>query len=338
MALLGDILLREVPDALIAGMASGDLKVHGSIIRSISSGRIVGHLQETSALSGLGNLLGGTASLPLQGLDLVGQTVAMVQNEQIKHAVAVVQQLQLANLALGAVGIGVSVAGTAVLWRKIDIVEKQVAGLAATLDALLNKVEALRQDRIADDLARLRAVADQMNEAWLLTDPVPQWDDVAREAHVLGSIFERRAVAIIEAGEHDPSVAEPMLAALGLASATRVAARLASGATVAAREAAAVSAETMANLTGHFGLGSALLKRMQGHRAATGSAAWRVALTSHAEMVRPLLTDQRDRVTALASSGLTIGEIDRQGIDGRAWLEAAREEKDAPLLCLQSRA
>jgi hypothetical protein len=40
----GAVLLREVPEHILAGVRLGDFKVYGSIIRSLRSGRIVGHL------------------------------------------------------------------------------------------------------------------------------------------------------------------------------------------------------------------------------------------------------------------------------------------------------
>lgn len=331
---IGSVLLREVPDALTAALSTGELKVHGSVIRSISTGRIVGHLQETSLLHKLSGLLRGAAGLPLPGLNLAGQTISIVQNEQIKRAVAVVHRMQLANLAVGAVGIGVSVAGTAALWLKIDTIEKQVAALAGTLDHILSAVEALRRDRIADDLARLRAVTEQMNEAWLLSDPIGQWNAVARDAHLLGAVFERRLAAIVEADERDPALAEPMLAALAIATATRISARLAGGSTSAAREAASAGAETMDNFMEHFSLASAILKRTKADTAEAGSMPWSMAVKEHGAAMASLLDEQRNRVTALASGGLTIAELERQGIDGREWLRAAREE-DIPFLFLR---
>ncbi|MBB5684447.1 hypothetical protein [Sphingobium boeckii] len=335
MTIVGNFFWRKVPEHLIAALKTGELKVYGSIIRSISTGRIAGHLQQTSALHEIGDLVRGGMSLPLQGLGLASQTATVIQNEQIKRAVAAIQELQLTNLAFGAVGIGVSVASTAILWRKIDAVERQVSSIAGTLDMILSSVEALKQDRIVDDFARLRAVVEQMNEAWILSDPARQWNDVARDAHNLSSVFERRIIAIIDTGEVDPIVAEPMLSALSLATDTRISARLASGATLAAREVASAGAETMSKFAGHFGLGTAALKRMESDAVQAGSLSWAEAFKRHETELRQLLTDQRARVTALASNGLTISEIERQGIHGRKWLEAAREE-DVPFLYLNA--
>lgn len=117
---LANVVLREVPAELLAGVASGQYRVAGSIIQSVSSGRVVGHLQETSAISALLNF--SPLSLPQMAID----TVSVVQNEQIKAAIAVVQSLQIANLAASGMGIGVSVAGAAILAKRIARVEEKV--------------------------------------------------------------------------------------------------------------------------------------------------------------------------------------------------------------------
>ena len=55
------------------------------------------------------------------------------------------------------------------------------------LDRLAKRVEILRQGRIAEDFTRLRTAAEMMDEAWLLTDPGPQWRQVASEAHAIAN-------------------------------------------------------------------------------------------------------------------------------------------------------
>ena len=44
MTMLANVLVREVPAEHLTGVGRGDYQVFGSIIRSTTSGRIVGHL------------------------------------------------------------------------------------------------------------------------------------------------------------------------------------------------------------------------------------------------------------------------------------------------------
>ena len=124
--MLGGRVLREVPARFVEGVGTGEYKVFGSIIRSRLTNRIVGHLQETSGLSKMASLamapanpLGAAAS----AAELIGQCVLYSQNRAILNAVKTIEQLQIASLAVGVVGIGVSIAGTALILERIKRVE-----------------------------------------------------------------------------------------------------------------------------------------------------------------------------------------------------------------------
>lgn len=336
--ILGNVLLRQVPAHLLAGVQSGELNVYGSIIRSMANGQIVGHLQETTGLCKLGaSALAAPASLPLSGAgfaaDLIGHGVSYAQNEQIKAAVNVVHNLQIANLAVGAVGIGISVAGFAVLSAKINRLEGKLDAVTDRFAEVARAVDALRRDRITNDFTRLRTIAEQMDEGWSLTDPVSQWRQVATEAHALANIFERRARELI--GEPaDLPAAEPLLEALALAASLRVSARLASGDDTAASAAANDGARALVSLGERASLGASVLQRMRSQAGMGGSREWEETLNGTIEVLRPLVSGIRQREAAAASTVLTLWELQRQQIPGRAWIEAARVEETEPVLCL----
>ncbi|NJC05759.1 hypothetical protein GGQ97_001552 [Sphingomonas kaistensis] len=336
-SIMSDVLLRQIPEHLVAGVRNGDLKVYGSIIRSLSEGRIVGHLQETA---GLGNFalqaLSTPAMLPLQGAsiaaDMVGHGVSYAQNEQIKAAVDVLQNMQVANLALSAAGIGVSVAGFAVIAAKIARVEQRVEALGDKLEALARSIETLRRDKILDDFSALRTAVEQMDEGWLLSQPEECWREVARQTHALSNVFQRRAEEMLEHG--DFVGADPFLEALALASSTRIQARLASGDEVVARRAAEESASALVKLGREVQLGAAVLQAMNDEIEYAASPAWNEKLDAKADAFRSTVTTIRQREQSAAATCLTLGELERQRISGRTWLQAAREEQNAPLLCL----
>ena len=332
--MITSLLLREVPAQLVSGVGTGEYKVYGSIIRSVANGRIVGHLQETSGLAKLaGTAL--TEGIPGFGtaIDLAGHTVSYVQNEQIKAAVDVVQNLQIANLALSAAGIGVSVAGFAVLAAKIGRVEAKVDALGDRLDAIARGVEFLKRDRIAEDFTRLRTTAQLLDEAWLLSDPLPQWRQVAEEAIFLCNQFERRALELLD-GNPDPIAAEPFLEALAFASSARVQVRLASGEDAVARKAAEDDALTLVRAGDRLRLGQAAVADALQAAAPVGTQDWSNALDARAKALRDSVAGTRAREAAAVGSALTLEELGRQGISGRAWLEEARAETEAPLLFL----
>lgn len=256
ISLLGGVLLREVPEALLVGVKSGQYSDYGSIIKSVSNGQIVGHLQEAGGLS---KLAGMSGSGPL---GLLAGGVQMVQNEQIKSGIGrievgmgMLQSLGVANLALGAAGIGVSVAGFAVVSRKIDHVKKAVETLADRMDVLSIEVRAVRQDLVAADLDDLRALAWAMDEGWKLGDSAAErrWRGVATDALRLSARFERHAARILEAGSIALPAADPMLDGLSLAGSLRVASLAAAGEVRAAHDAANEGARDIDTLTGRIG-------------------------------------------------------------------------------------
>lgn len=330
-------LLREVPPALVAGVQGGDYKVYGSIIRSVASGKIVGHVQETSGLMNLaGRALSGGVPGINTAVDLVGHGVSYVQNEQIKAAIDVVQNMQIANLALSAAGIGVSVAGFAVLAAKIGRVEAKVWALGDRLDAVARGVEFLRRDRIAEDFTRLRTAMQRLDEAWMLGDPIPQWRGVSEEAIYLTNQFERRAHELLDA-DPDPLPALPFLDALALAASLRVQARLASGDDGAARKAADEGAEALIRAGDRLRIAQSAIARASGPDAVPGTPAWADRIDASVLQLREALAGARAQEISAVGTTLTLDELARQGIRGRAWLEEARNETTAPLLYLPAR-
>lgn len=332
--MITSLLLREVPGRLLTGVQSGEFKVYGSIIRAVANGRIVGHLQETS---GLANLAGKALTDGVPGfgtaVDLVGHTVSYVQNEQIKAAIKVVQNLQVANLAVSAAGIGVSVAGFAVLAAKIGRVEAKVDALGDRLDSIARGVEFLKRDRIVEDFTRLRTAAQQLDEAWLLTDPLPQWRHVAEETIFLSNQFERRAHELLD-DSFDLIAAEPFLEAVAFASSARVQARLASGEDAVARKAAEEGALALTRAGDRLRLGGAAIAGASGNSAPVGTQDWSDALDEAAKSLRESVATARTREASAVGTAMTLEELRKQRIGGRAWLEEARSEMEAPLLFL----
>jgi hypothetical protein len=326
---IGTVLLRQIPQQLMAGIVAGDYRVAGSVIQQVQTGRIVGHLQETSALAGLA--ASGPPGIALAGLELVGQGVAIVQNEQIKAGIELLKSLQLAGLALTGVGIGVSIAGTALLAYRIGRLEAKVNQLMPAVGEIARGIEALKAEHIAADLTRLRTLADQVEEAWLPSATTAEWTAIAREAHFLADSFERRAQGLHS--DNDPLVREPFIDAFALASSLRVTARMAAGQDDMARQAASARATTLVTL----GAPVQLVKMVM--RAVTTvpdpeTPHWKAQLDKQVTDARTAVEIVRSREVAAAASFETLAALERQQIRGRDWLEASRNEMEQPLLLL----
>lgn len=329
------VFIRGLPPQLVDGLASGELKLFGSIIRHTSNGQIAGFLQET----GVGNL----ASLAMKGASplsavtgAVTGVATIIQNEQIKSAVVALHELQLGSLALGAAGIGVSVVGFAVMSRKIDRVRQQVDALGDRIDAVARTVALLREDMLTKDFVGLKTAVEQVDEAFRLEAPADQWRDAARSAHELQNRFESRALDVLREDKTHDAV-EPFAAAYALASSVRVSARLAAGDEDAARAAADGAATTMRELTGRFNLTDLVLQQVRVSGAEAGTLAFEQALDAARAQAAPAIAATRARESAALSTPLTLAELRRRDIPGRAWLETARGETEVPVLLLEAR-
>lgn len=151
------IFLRAVPPEIVDGVTSGLYKVTGSVVREVSSGRGVAFLQETSVVQSLlNNALNGVGATLQNGLSPLG-VVALIQNQQIKSrlaevqsSLALLQNLQIGTLAVSGLGLGVSVAGFAIMLKRLKGIEAQLGTIEAKMDRVTT-------DRRSDDIRMIFA-------------------------------------------------------------------------------------------------------------------------------------------------------------------------------------
>lgn len=331
------VLLRKVPEALAAGVSTGEYQVYGSVIRSLTSGRIIGHLQETNALT---RIVGNALAIPLQpaniAIDIVGHTASFVQNEQIKTAISTLGKLQIGSVALGAASVGISIAGFAMLSRQLDKLSEKLGGVMEGIQRLERSMDVLREDRIRADFTDLRTIAERYEDGWLLSDPVTQWTAVESEAHKIANHFRDRMEGLLSGPATPLPEFEPFLEAWRLASDLRVSARLASNESVAAQSAALESRRFLDKIEDELALGSIALKDAGATLA--GSDDWGSRLDQAIAEHQGFFDRLSARSIAAGTRVLTLAELETQGIAGRDWLSAARACDTEPLLYLEARA
>jgi len=341
---IGELFLRQLPAALETGIRSGQLGVYGSTIRNVANGQIAGFLQETSGLSKIANLVGNGPAWPLK---LIGAGIQIVQNEQIKSRLSAVQQgitmlnqLQIANLALGAAGIGVSVIGFAVMSKKIDGVREDVRALDGKLDRLLDEFARDRTEKLDEMLDRLLGLAERIDTRWSMSVDKAEigWHRDADEADSLGNFFSGRARRLLEARPAAIREATPLLDASAMASGLRVGALAQSGETKAAINVARDDAGRLERLTGDIGAADLARAWMAAPewRTVPGSNAAGDALMLATTEARAIAMTLRCREAAAVTRAAPLIALEAKGIPARDWLSAAREEQDAPILLLES--
>lgn len=329
--------LREVPLHLITAVHSGDMQVYGSIIRSMDTGKIVGHLQETRAVHEMVSSSVGSALLGPIGpmVDIGLKVVTIYQNKQIKAAINVLKNLQIANLAVGVAGIGVSVAGFAVIAHKINALDKKIDMQGELLKNIASGIEKLEQRQVRSDYSKLLTLAQQMDEAWSLNNPENQWQDVAREAHILTNDFAAQFDDIINSADGGIGVlaARPLFNACVMANRTRISARMAAGDDVAARFAAQEGANMLIKMGEHFNVLKFLQPQIESNL--NENSLWTTELDAAKDELTQHIAPIRNSQMAAASLCETLDTLDKRNIKGRQWLESALKE-EVPLLFLPS--
>lgn len=130
--------LMKVPATLVSSVASGQAEVIGSIIKSVGSGQVIGHLQPTSLAS---TALLGSGNPVLAATEIASTLAANFQLVQLKHMVESLQHIAMLGSAVSVVNLGVSLGGFALvlsklksLDAKIDRVAAQIGDIARALD------------------------------------------------------------------------------------------------------------------------------------------------------------------------------------------------------------
>ncbi|WP_390910872.1 hypothetical protein [Pseudosulfitobacter sp. SM2401] len=126
-------LLYDIPLNIVNRVSSGEAELVGAVIKEVASGRILAHVQPTQGFyQAVAQARGALAQSGFSPLGVIGA----VQNEQIKtsleklgQGLGLLQDLQIANIALTGIGIGVSVAGFAIINMRLNAIEKHLGNL-----------------------------------------------------------------------------------------------------------------------------------------------------------------------------------------------------------------
>lgn len=335
------IFLRAVPPEIVEGVTSGLYKVTGSVVREVSSGRGVAFLQETSVVQSLlNNALSGVGSTLQNGLSPLG-VVALIQNQQIKSrlaevqsSLALMQNLQIGTLAVSGLGLGVSVAGFAMMLKRLSEIEAQ-------LGSIETKIDRVTTDRRSDDIrmifADVRTQLDMVDtlsaRSNRVTSGAAAEQALATSSGRLEAHFQQKSEAI----QSEPMASADMDMLWSLAAAIRLCYEAGFRALYsideleAAKQLAERRAQRFLNLSQP--LTADTLARLCAQSAldsTTYTEARRQALPQAEVLVRGL----RDSVSSISSQSELAQNLITKQISGPAYLREIVDETDEPLLVL----
>ena len=340
---MGGILFRTVSEQHKAGLADGTLKIFGSAIREVSTGRIRGFLQEAAPLQ---KLFPALLKLAPSGVDLATaplEVAQLVQGEAIRAGVGRIEdgvklltQISQIDAAIGVVGIGVTVIGFTVMARKIDQVKGAVDAMSDKIEGVSAKLDQIQRDAIDLDFAELKSLSKAFDEGWRLSGDaaVMRWHDVARGALSCQSRFEQRAGRLLVGGAAQYAAADPFLDAVSLSNALRVAALAACNESQAAQEAASDGARSLEKMTGAIGLADISLAALAERRPPAGTARWALTQAETNQTARATVRKIRHREAAGFTRAAPFALLEHRSIPPREWLAAARDEIESPVIML----
>ncbi len=180
------VLLYSIPPLLQGRMADGSASLIGAIVKDNLTGKILGQVQQTGVAQ---ELLNGVTRLSSGGFSPLG-AVSVIQNEQIKHGIrqlqdgmALMQTLQYGTLAVSGLNLGVSVAGFALM-------EKRLRGMEKHLDRIEDVIGQITTDRRGDDI---RSTLADIHADLRNIDSLPTRENRSRAAEILQIALDRHA-------------------------------------------------------------------------------------------------------------------------------------------------
>ncbi len=192
----------------------------------MATGRVLAHVQPTGIFQTLAqSALQGVTSTLTQGFNPLG-ILTVIQNQQIKNRLAEVQSslsllqnMQVANLAVSGLGLGVSVVGFAVMLKELKSIKNQIDALSDRVDQVTRD---RRDDTIAVIFADISAELETVDSLSSRNDPRRVAEDaqrgLARASHHLQGHFERVVALDSALTEKDLDLLWSLAAAMRLCS------------------------------------------------------------------------------------------------------------------------
>ncbi len=217
-------ILFRIPAEFEAGYTVGQFVRYGGILKDASSGRIVGHLQETGLLqSTIQSALSGDFLNPVNA---VSSLVGVVQNEQMKRKLDALQAtlggmqtLQLATMVSSIAGIGVTAASTAIILNRIHSVDTKLRAVEGKIDALPAQ---WRELSLQNALSKIETQLERLQEVPYRLDARPVVVEAEAALHDGFNTLHRGLMQIVSEQNIDADLLRTLLAGLSLCAGAQI--------------------------------------------------------------------------------------------------------------------
>lgn len=209
----------DIPAQYLVGLSDGSLARFGALLKDSGSGQIVAHLQETGVAT---NLLSGCTNLPLLPAQAVYAAVAIDNNlklRQLTSLVQTLQSLQYATMAIALVGIGVSVAGFALMNKRLKGIEGEVSTLRAAVE---KQFKELHWRELRARFALASTGLELAENAYRFRQPAPELRSAAERLAESSGFFKAEAQFALKQERVNLELVQSFTYAMLLCDTTRV--------------------------------------------------------------------------------------------------------------------
>lgn len=334
------LLTYTIPLSQMQNYASGAVELVGAVLKDTTTGQIVAHVQPTRVLDHLLNTAAqGVTGSVAQGFSPLG-AISIAQNHlisqklsEMSQALGLLQSMQIASLAVSGLGLGVSVAGFA-------MVHRQLKGINARLESLSGEIAQVTADRRQDELRSLLTdIATEIDVVETLEHRVEKsgpGDAASRRLNTLagqvGLHFSRHIKSINKGtlNQTDLDFLWSLAAAVRLCHDMSGRALYTINELGTAASLGAKQSQKFLELTEQLPPPDALA------RIAAGKGADRDKVKMTRERILPIAKQLRtglaDSVLAVASQAELARDLLLQGVSGPEYLERVSSEQEEPLL------
>lgn len=221
----------SLPAELLGRVAAGELVRYGTILKDAATGRIVGHVQETGLGHALlSNVVGGVPTpFSLIG-DVVNAAVGIDTNRQVRHVKQQVVQLQemmrafqilqIANLAVSVVGVGVTVAGFVYMHRRLNALDGKLALVMETMQAGFDEQ---RRATLRRQMSRVHGLVRRAQEAQHSTVARVEFREIAAALSDQAAYFSGEVQFVVSLQDRmDAALLQELTQALMLCNSLRI--------------------------------------------------------------------------------------------------------------------
>lgn len=327
-------LLYEIPPMLRTAMDNGGAQLFGAIIKDSTTGHILGHVQQTGLTTQILNGIGGMGGQVLNSFTPLGM-ISVAQNEHLRQGVAALQEgmvlmqgLQYGTLALSGLGLGVSIAGFALINAKLSGIETRLTQIA---DAIGQITADRREDEITIIFADISADIQNVDSLTVRANPRSvaerMQENLSRSAARLGRHLRREA----DLTDLSSIPLERLDRLWTLAAAIRLCQEAAIQALFAADELGVAEKYATLCLNEQMTLLETISPDALSRLVARGDPALR---SQALDQARHLSDGIRGGVMALAGQISIAGMLRAEGTSGLGYLRQVREDESHPLLFL----